>query len=199
MLHCLHFDMPVLTNTWGAIGVGVGDRAVLLGDVSGETCWAEAAAAFLIASSMLCLTKGDITFSVLNDGSDKRKAISAGSNGRMRMWDEVEFGEIETVLPRGLFERRFGEGVNGGLPGNEGAQTICSGVTESPLTDKFSFPSIILSNSIRNWSDMADERERLRSRAEFEFIGEIRRTERSKGVVEVSRLFFKISVKFFWN
>jgi hypothetical protein len=148
--------MPVLTNTCGGIGVGVVDNAV--GDVSaccGETetcCVAVASAALLSASSILCLTNGEITLNVLNDGSDKRKAISAGSNGRIKIgWDDVEFGEIDTVLPRGLFERRFGEGVNGGLPGNEGAQTICSGVTEeSPLTDKFSLPSIIESNSIRN-------------------------------------------------
>jgi hypothetical protein len=68
----------------------------------------------------------------------------------MRMgWDVDELGDIETLLLRGLFDRRLGEGVSGGLPGNEGAQTICSGVMESPLTDIFSFPSIIASNSIR--------------------------------------------------
>lgn len=147
--------MPVFTNTCGGIGVGVVDRAV--GEVScgeSEICCAELAApaaAFLKAISILCLTNGDITFSVLSDGSDRRKAISAGSNGRIKIgWDDVEFGEIDTLLPRGLFERRLGEGVNEGLPGKEGAQTICSGVSESPLTDKFSFPSIIMSNSIRN-------------------------------------------------
>lgn len=172
--------------------MGVVERAV--GEVSCgeiETCCAELAAsvaAFLKASSILCLTNGEITFNALNDGSDKRKAISAGSNGRIKTgWDDAEFGEIDTLLPRGLFELRLGEGVSDGLPGSEGAQTICSGVIESPLTDKFSFPSIIVSNSIRNWSDMADESERLRSRFALEFIGDVRLTDKSKGV-DVSRL-----------
>lgn len=45
-------------------------------------------------------------------------------------------------MPRGLIELRLGDGVSGGLPGSDGAHTICSGVTESLLTDKFSLPSI---------------------------------------------------------
>jgi hypothetical protein len=136
------------------------------------------------ASSMLCLTNGGITFSV---GSDKRSAMSEGKSGRMSSECEVdELGDIETLLPRGLFDRR--EGVNGGLPGSEGAHTICSGVTEeSPLTDTFSFPSIIVSNSMRKCSaEIADERDKLRSR-EFD-AGDRRRTERSNGVVTASRL-----------
>lgn len=201
MLHSLHLDIPVLTKIWGGIGVGV---IMPDGDVigwDGDICCALVASFApdednLKASSMLCLTSncGGMT---LRAGSDKRKAMSAGSNGRIRSeWDVDEFGEIDTLLPRGLFERRLGEGVNGGLPGNEGAQTICSGVIESPLTDKFSLPSIIASNSIRNWSaDIADESDRLRSR-EFE-PGDIRRTDKSKGV-DVSLLWKeeKLTIKF---
>jgi hypothetical protein len=154
MLHSLHFDMPVLTNICGGIGVGV---ITPDGDVigcDGDICCA-LVASFAPdddnrkASSMLCLTSscGGMTFSA---GSDKRKAMSAGSNGLMSIeWDD-EFGEIETLLPRGLCERRFGDGVSGGLPGSDGAHTICSGVMESPLTDRFSLPSIIASNSMRN-------------------------------------------------
>lgn len=104
----------------------------------------------LSASSMLCLTSSCCGM-IFSAGSDKRKAMSAGSSGLMRSECDVdEFGEIDTLLPRGLRDRRLGEGVSGGLPGSEGAQTICSGVIESPLTDKFSLPSIIASNSIRN-------------------------------------------------
>jgi hypothetical protein len=156
MLHSIHFDMPVLTNICAGMGVGVITRPV--GDVigcDGDTCCALVASIVpdddnRSASSMLCLASicGEMTLSA---GSDKRKAMSAGSNGRIRSeWDVDEFGEIETLLPRGLCERRFGDGVRGGLPGSEGAHTICSGVMESPLTDRFSFPSIIASNSIRN-------------------------------------------------
>lgn len=156
--------MPVLMNICGGIGVGV---MTPLGDViecDGEICCATlvasttaAAAAALddnrMASSMLCFTNicGGMTF---NAGSDKRSAMSAGNNGRISSdeWVVDEFdGEIEMLpLPRGLCERRFGEGVSGGLPGSEGAQTICSGVIESPLIDMFSLPSMIASNSMRN-------------------------------------------------
>lgn len=159
MLHSLHFDMPVLTNICGGIGVGV---IMPVGEVigcDGDICCA-LVGSFVPdddnrkASSMLCLTSicGGMTFSA---GSDKRKAMSAGSSGRICSececeWDVDELGEMETLLPRGLCERRFGDGVSGGLPGSDGAQTICSGVIESPLTDKFSLPSIMASNSIRN-------------------------------------------------
>lgn len=194
MLHSLHFDMPVLTNICGGMGVGV---ITPVGDVigcDGDICCALVASLApdddnRKASSMLCFTSscGGMTFSV---GSDKRSAMSAGSKGRMSSeWDVDEFGEIETLLPRGLCERRLGDGVSGGLPGNEGAQTICSGVIESPLTERFSLPSIIASNSMRNWSaEIADDSDKLRSR-EFE-PGDIRRTERSSGV-DVSRLLGK--------
>jgi hypothetical protein len=123
-----------------------------------------------------------MTFSA---GSDKRIAMSVGNNGRIKTECGVEeFGDIDTLLPRGLLDLL--DGVNDGLPGSDGAQTICSGVTESPLTDKFSFPSIIESNSIRNCSaDMAEDIDKLRSR-EF---GDVRRTDKSNGVVD-SRLFF---------
>lgn len=191
MLHSMHFDIPVLTNICGGIGVGV---IMPDGDVigcDGDICCALVASFGpdddnLKASSMLCLTSICCGMT-LRAGSDRRKAMSAGSNGLMRSeWDVDELGEMDTLLPRGLCERRFGDGVRGGLPGSDGAQTICSGVIESPLTDKFSLPSIIASNSIRNWSaDIADDSDRLRSR-ELE-PGDIRRTDKSNGV-EVSRL-----------
>ena len=153
MLHSMHFDMPVFTNICGGRGVGVITRPV--GDVigcDGEICCALVASFDdnRSASSMLCLTNncGEMT---LREGSDNRSAMSAGSNGRIRSeWEVEEFGEIEMLLPPRLCDRRFGEGVSGGLPGSEGAQTICSGVIESPLTERFSFPSIIASNSMRN-------------------------------------------------
>ena len=73
---------------------------------------------------MLCLTNGEKT---LIAGSDRRNAMSDGSNGRINIGCVAdEFGDNETLL-RGLFERRFGDGVNGGLPGregNEGAHTF---------------------------------------------------------------------------
>jgi hypothetical protein len=145
--------MPVLMKTCGGIGVGV---AMPVGDVigcDGDICCALVPSPLLPvvdnrrASSILCLTNGGMTFRA---GSDKRSAMSAGSNGRINIeWDVDEFGDIDTLLPRGLCERRFGDGVNGGLPGNDGAHTICSGVMESPLTERFSLPSIIASNSMR--------------------------------------------------
>lgn len=175
MLHSLHLDMPVLMNICGGMGVGV---MTPVGDViecDGEICCCcaatlvasttAAAAAALddnrSASSMLCFTSicGGMTF---NAGSDKRSAMSAGNNGRIssdEWWwwwwwvvDDEFDGEIEMLPlppPRGLCERRFGEGVSGGLPGSDGAQTICSGVIESPLTDMFSLPSMMASNSMR--------------------------------------------------
>jgi hypothetical protein len=135
----------------------------------------------LNANSMLCFTNGVIA---LNVGSDKRNAMSAGKNGRNKIECEVdELGEIDTLLPRGLCDRRLGDGVSGGLPGSDGAHTICSGVIESPLTDKFSFPSAV-SNSMRNCSaDITDESDRLRSLE----LGDVRLTDKSSGV-DVSRL-----------
>lgn len=53
-------------------------------------------------------------------------------------------------MPRGLHEFRFGDGVNGGLPGNDGAHTICSGDVELLLFKRtFSFPSVNASALIR--------------------------------------------------
>jgi hypothetical protein len=173
--------------------VGVVDDAIGCdGDICG--CCALVASFALVddnrrASSMLCLTNGGITLSA---GSDKRSAMSAGRSGRISSECDVdELGDMEMLLPRGLLERR--EGVSGGLPGNEGAHTICSGVTEeSPLTDLFSLPSIIVSNSIRKCSaEIADESDRLRSR-EFD-AGDMRRIERSNGVVAASRLLDKMN------
>lgn len=56
----------------------------------------------------------------------------------------MELGDAAN-MPRGLCELLFGDGVNGGLPGNDGAHTICSGVTELLSIDRFSLPSIIMS------------------------------------------------------
>lgn len=71
--------------------------------------------------------------------------------------------------------------MSGGLPGKDGAQTICSGVTESPLTDKFSLLSIRFSNSMRKCSDeIADANDKDLSRKDN--AGENRRTDRSSGV-----------------
>lgn len=54
--------------------------------------------------------------------------MSDGSNGRINIGCAAdEFGDNDTLLLRGLLERRFGDGVNGGLPGsegNEGAHTF---------------------------------------------------------------------------
>lgn len=82
-------------------------------------------------------------------------------------------GDIGAEL-RGLFERRFGDGVNGGLPGRDGAQTICSGVTESPETEKFSLLSRRFSKSMRTSCFIIDLSCRERP-------GDRRRTERSNG------------------
>lgn len=71
--------------------------------------------------------------------------------------------------------------MSGGLPGKDGAHTICSGVTESPLTDRFSLLSIRFSNSIRKCSDeIADANDKDLSRNDK--AGEKRRTDRSRGV-----------------
>ena len=108
---------------------------------------------------------------------DRRRAISGGSNGRINCcccWVKAAI-----PLPLGLFDRRFGDGVSGGLPGRDGAQTMCSGVTESPLTERFSLPSIKLSNSIRKCSaEMADDKLNERSLTP----GDILLTDRSNGV-----------------
>lgn len=108
--------------------------------------------------------------------------MSAGSMGLIE--SNAEFGEIEMFPPRGLCDLRLGDGVKGGLPGKEGAQTICSGVKESPLTDKFSLPSMRASNSIRSCSaEIAEDRERLRSRDPDP--GDSLRTDKSSGVVSL--------------
>lgn len=86
-------------------------------------------------------------------------------------------------MPLGLLELRFGEGVNGGLPGNDGAHTICSGDPELLLfNNKFSFPSFNESMFMRCKSpDIDDEIDAERSR--YARSIESRRTDRSNGVV----------------
>ena len=86
---------------------------------------------------------------------------------------------MDALPSRGLLLRRFGDGVSEGLLGSEGAHTICSGVMESPLTDKFSLLSIKLLNSALSCScEIPEARERDRS-----LNGDSRRTDRSRGVV----------------
>lgn len=86
-------------------------------------------------------------------------------------------------MPRGLHELRFGDGVNGGLPGNDGAHTICSGEPELLLFNKrFSFPSFSVSIFIRCKSpDIDDEIDAERSL--YARSIDIRRTDKSNGVV----------------
>lgn len=99
----------------------------------------------------------------------------------------MAIGDMDALPALGLLLLRFGEGVSGGLPGSDGAQTICSGVTESSLTDKFSLLSIKHSNSARNCSlDIRDANDNDRSRRVK--AGDNRLTDKSKGVVVVSLL-----------
>lgn len=86
------------------------------------------------------------------------------------------------MIPRGLLAQRFGDGVNGGLPGNDGAHTICSGdAAESPLfTERFSFPSIMTSMRCKS-PDTDDDRDAERSR--MGKSDDKRRTDKSSGVV----------------
>lgn len=86
-------------------------------------------------------------------------------------------------MPRGLHELRFGDGVNGGLPGNDGAHTICSGDTELLLFNSiFSFPSFNDSKLIRCKSlETDDDIDAERSR--YERSTDRRRTDKSNGVV----------------
>lgn len=84
--------------------------------------------------------------------------------------------------PRGLLALRLGDGVNGGLPGNDGAQTICSGdAAESPLfTERFSLPSIIASMRCKS-PDIDEDNDAERSRNGKS--DDRRRTDKSSGVV----------------
>lgn len=86
------------------------------------------------------------------------------------------------MSPRGLLALRFGDGVNGGLPGNDGAHTICSGdAAESPLfTERFSLPSTIASMRCKS-PDTDDDSDAERSRNGKS--DERRRTDKSNGVV----------------
>lgn len=83
------------------------------------------------ANSKFCLESG-LPGIEWSPDSDKRSARSELLIGRMTTGcpDGKPFGEIEIEPPRGLCDRRFGDGVSGGLPGNEGAHTICSGLTD---------------------------------------------------------------------
>lgn len=97
--------------------------------------------------------------------------------------DAIELGD-KASIPRGLHELRLGDGVNGGLPGNDGAHTICSGDTELLLLFIiiFSLPSCNDSMFIRCKSlDTDDEIDADRSR--YERSIDRRRTDKSNGVV----------------
>lgn len=89
--------------------------------------------------------------------------------------------------PRGLVELRglcrFGDGVVDGLPGSDGAHTICSGDVELLLfNSRFSLPSCNGSAFRRCKSpEMDDEIDVERSRNGRSIDG--RRTDRSNGVV----------------
>lgn len=137
-------------------GVGCGEISLLL--LADER--RNAISTFLFVS--IC---GDSEFSV---GSDRRIARFDEIIGRKRTGvpDGIElFGETEIEPPRGLCDRRLGDGVSGGLPGSEGAQTICSGVTDSLPIERFSLCSIMTSMSRRLFSfELMDEKENMRSR-----------------------------------
>lgn len=86
-------------------------------------------------------------------------------------------------MPRGLHELRFGDGVSGGLPGNDGAHTICSGEAELLLfNNKFSFPSFKASMLMRCKSPDTDD-EIDADRSLYERSTDNRRTDKSNGVV----------------
>lgn len=163
---------PCLTNICGGI-VGV----VVV-------CWGVGFGIMLISGGVGC---GDISLLLLAD--DRRNAsstflllsicvFSAGSERRNVKFDEIFgsrrtgvpdgselFGDTDMEPPRGLCDRRFGDGVSGGLPGSEGAHTICSGVTDSLPIERFSFCSIMASMSRRLLSfEFMDENEKIRSR-----------------------------------
>lgn len=99
------------------------------------------------------------------------------------------------MRPRGLLALRFGDGVNGGLPGRDGAHTICSGdAAESPLfTERFSLPSIMTSMRCKSL-DTDDDSDAERSRNGNGKSDDKRRTDKSSGVVlpslNTERFFF---------
>lgn len=86
-------------------------------------------------------------------------------------------------IPRGLQELRFGDGVSGGLPGKDGAHTICSGDAELLLFNKrFSLPSFKTSIPSRCISPETDD-EIDAERSLYERSTDKRRTDKSNGVV----------------
>lgn len=96
-----------------------------------------------------------------------------------------ELGERLWLLTRGLFDLLLGDGVNGGLPGRDGAQTICSGVAAEslPATLIFSLPSMSSRSNpigISLSPEMAEEKDNERSLCCLE---ENLRIERSNGIV----------------
>lgn len=115
----------------------------------------------------------------------------------------MRFGDAANI-PRGLCELRLGDGVSGGLPGNDGAHTICSGVTELLSMDRFSLPSIIRSmlTPPRICSpETLDENELARSRCNWSSVDN-RRTDKSNGVVDVIgslKRFRKVTLSFHYR
>ena len=172
-----------------------------------ELTAAAAAAESFKANSRFCLASSG--FMIFD--SESFKAKSAGKRERKGKFSNKALlaeakldggtlagGDMEEVLPapelRGLMARRLGEGLMEGLLGNEGAQTICSGVI-LPLSskDKFSLlASKIFSISRRSvsWKAEFDDVWRSRCRCRSTGKGE-RRKDKSKGAVDsLHRLFF---------
>lgn len=95
------------------------------------------------------------------------------------MW-AADAGDGDSML-RGLWSVSFGDGVCGGLPGKEGAQTICSGET----VHWFTLYSLRLSTDKRPGDrahpETDEEMESARSRLSKRSV-DGRRTERSNGL-----------------
>lgn len=199
MLHSLHFDTPCLTNICGwpmanELDVPgflfIAKPVDLFCVVSRWLVDAFEEVDILNVSSALWRSYNGFGVCKLRLGSDSRAAKSDGINWRsiadcVVWFDEwIEFGDAASI-PRGLCELLFGDGVSGGLPGSDGAHTICSGVTELLSMERFSLPSIIMSMLRRPCSpDKHDENDMDRS---LWLCGNIsddnRRTDRSNGIV----------------
>lgn len=208
MLHSLHFETPCLTNAWARLSI---ELLVItffptLFDVMvmGDVDFARAGNAKLLSanskpalSSRCCDVAAVRTAAATAlDASGNRAVNSLASSGR-RIADACEFGwfmcrldsvdgDIVRTL-RGLIDARglcrFGDGVVDGLPGNDGAHTICSGDADVLLfSSKFSLPSCRLSALWRCKSpEIEDEIDAERSRNGRST--DDRRTDKSNGVV----------------
>lgn len=209
MLHSLHLETPCFTKIcgWTSAPVIIGFLLTLfvtaIGDVVFEmgngTLWF--AVMFSVNSSNKCCDVAcafKTAATAFESGMRAEFNNSLAKSGRRMVdacaldwfkWrlDDNELGDI-VKMPRGLHEFRFGDGVNGGLPGNDGAHTICSGDTELLLFNKtFSFPSFRASIFIRCKSPDTDDEIDV-ERSLYARSMENRRTDRSNGVVLPSLL-----------